>query len=148
MPTDSITSATSKPGTPAKSGSSKPGSGAPLRQRLRDALTGAIKSRDKVAVAALRSALAAIDNAEAVQIPQPAGEQLAIEQLRIGVGTAELARRELTEAQIEHIVRGELAEREAAARDYQRAGRIEHAERLRGEIRVLTEQLGERPAAS
>lgn len=147
MPTDSITSAASNPGTPAKSGSPKHGS-APLRQRLRDALSGAIKSRDKVAVAALRSTLAAIDNAEAVHIPQPAGEQLAIEQLRIGVGSAEVARRELTEAQIEGIVRGELAEREAAARDYQRVGRIEHAERLRGEIRVLAEQLGDRPAAS
>ncbi|HZP54660.1 hypothetical protein [Actinocrinis sp.] len=142
MPTDSITAAASKPGN-----SRKPGSSAPLRQRLRDALSGAIKARDKVAVAALRSTLAAIDNAEAVQVPQRAGEQLAIEQLRIGVGSAQAARRELTEAQIERIVRGELAEREAAARDYQRAGRIEHAERLRGEIRVLAEQLGDRPAA-
>ena len=41
----------------------------PLRQNLRDALTTAIKSRDRVAVAALRSALAAIDNAEAVDRP-------------------------------------------------------------------------------
>ncbi|HZU59236.1 MAG TPA: hypothetical protein VFA06_25370 [Actinocrinis sp.] len=142
MPTDSITAATSRPGSLRK-----PGSSSPLRQRLRDALSGAIKNRDKVAVAALRSTLAAIDNAEAVEAPQRTGEQLAIEQLRIGVGSAEVARRELTEAQIERIVRGELAEREAAARDYQRAGRIEHAERLRGEIRVLSEQLGDRPAA-
>ncbi|HEU5353984.1 MAG TPA: hypothetical protein VFU65_05965 [Actinocrinis sp.] len=141
MPTDSITSATSKSGARAK-----PGSAAPLRQRLRDALSGAIKSRDKVAVAALRSALAAIDNAEAVERTDTADRQLAIEQLQIGVGSTETARRELTEAQIERIVRAELAEREAAARDYQRVGRIEHAERLRGEIRVLAEQLGDRPA--
>lgn len=142
MPTDSTTAATSKPGSPAKSGSSTP-----LRQRLRDALTGAIKTRDKVAVAVLRSTLAAIDNAEAVERPQSADRQPAIEQLQIGVGTTEAARRELTEAQIERIVRAELAERESAARNYQRVGRIEHAERLRGEIRVLTEQLGDAKTA-
>jgi uncharacterized protein YqeY len=141
VPTDSITSATSKPGA-----SAKPGSAAPLRQRLRDALTGAIKTRDKVAIAALRSTLAAIDNAEAVERPRTADRRPAIEQLEIGVGSTEAARRELTEAQIERIVRGELAEREAAARDYQRAGRLEHAERLRGEIRVLAEHLGDRTA--
>jgi uncharacterized protein YqeY len=138
VPTDSTASATSEPGTRAKSGSAA----APLRQRLRDALTGAIKDRDKVAVAALRSTLAAIDNAEAVDRPQPADRQLALEQPRIGAGSAEAPRRELTQQQIEDIVRGELAERESAARDYQRAGRLEHAERLRGEIRVLAEHLG------
>lgn len=138
MPTDSITAATSRPGNRAKSGSPTP-----LRQRLRDALTGAIKTRDKVAVAALRSTLAAIDNAEAIERPDTADRQPAIEQLQIGVGSTEAARRELTDAQIERIVRAELAEREAAARDYQRVGRIEHAERLRGEIRVLAQQLGD-----
>ncbi len=148
MPTDSITPATSAPGPSAKSGSAKPGSVTPLRRRLRDALTGAIKTRDKVAVAVLRSALAAIDNAEAVERPESADRGLAFEQLRIGAGSAEAARRELTEAQIERIVRGELAERESAAREYQRAGRLEHAERLRGEIRVLAQQLGDLPAAS
>lgn len=141
VPTDSITSATSEPGA-----SAKPGPAAPLRRRLRDALAGAIKERDKLAVAALRSALAAIDNAEAVQRPESADRQLAVEQLRIGVGSAEMPRRELTEQQITAIVRGELAEREAAAREYQRAGRLEHAERLRGEIRALTRHLGDRPA--
>ena len=148
MPTDSITPATSAPGASAEPGPAKPGSVTPLRRRLRDALTGAIKTRDKVAVAALRSALAAIDNAEAVERPESADEGLAFEQLRICAGSAEAARRELTEAQIERIVRGELAERESAARDYQRAGRLEHAERLRGEIRVLAQQLGDLPAAS
>ena len=38
---------------------------ASVRERLRAALPPALKARDAVAVAALRSALAAIDNAEA-----------------------------------------------------------------------------------
>ncbi|TML43448.1 MAG: hypothetical protein E6G27_01660 [Actinobacteria bacterium] len=38
----------------------------PLRVRLRQALTTARKARDAVAVSVLRSTLAAIDNAEAV----------------------------------------------------------------------------------
>jgi hypothetical protein len=37
-----------------------------IRTRMRRALTAAIKARDRSAVTALRSALAAIDNAEAV----------------------------------------------------------------------------------
>jgi uncharacterized protein YqeY len=39
-----------------------------VRDRLRAALPAALKARDSVAVAALRSALAAIDNAEAVDL--------------------------------------------------------------------------------
>lgn len=143
MPSDSISAATSQPHATLEPGASRRGAGrdAPLRQRLRDALTDAIKGRDKLAAAALRSALAAIDNAEAVERPASADRGQAVEQVRIGAGSTEVARRELTEEQIEQVVRGELAERETAARDYQRAGRLEHAERLRGEIRVLTEQL-------
>jgi uncharacterized protein len=46
------------------------GDGGTLRGRLRGALPAAMKARDAAAVAALRSALAAIDNAEAVE-PAP-----------------------------------------------------------------------------
>jgi uncharacterized protein YqeY len=44
-----------------------------VRERLRGALPAAVKARDTVAVAALRSALAAIDNAEAAHITTPLG---------------------------------------------------------------------------
>lgn len=115
--------------------------GQPLRQRLRTALPAAMKAGDRVAVAALRSALAAIDNAEAVTRAPSADERLAIEQIAIGVGAAEAQRRILTGAMIEDIVRAEVAEREAAARDYDVAGRPERAERLRGEVAVLVAHL-------
>jgi uncharacterized protein YqeY len=47
-------------------------------------------------------------------------------------------RRSLTGAQMDAIVRAEVAEREAAARAYERAGRHERAERLRAEAGVLS----------
>jgi uncharacterized protein len=112
-----------------------------LRQRLRDALPAAMKARDRVAVAALRSALAAIDNAEAVGGTGAKG--MAIEQSPVGVGAAELPRRELTAEQVEEIVRAEVAEREAAALGYERGGHADRAAQLRNEIRVLAQALGD-----
>ena len=87
----------------------------PLRQSLRDASTLAMKRRDRVTLSVCRTALAAIDNAEA----RPVGEVPAagaIEASRVGVGAADAARRELSEAQIRGIVEAEIAERRAAAR--------------------------------
>jgi uncharacterized protein YqeY len=100
-----------------------------------------MKARDRVAVAALRSTLAALDNAEAVDRPASVDESLAIERIPVGLGAAEVARRVLTEAQMEQIVRAEVAEREAAARDYDQSGRPERAEQLRSEARVISAQL-------
>lgn len=115
-----------------------------LRERLRGALPGAIRARDAAAVAALRSALAAIDNAEAVdpaQAPPPGGE-VEIAGAVVGLGAAEVERQPLTEARMEAIVRAEVAERRAAADDYERAGQLERAERLRREADVLSAHLG------
>lgn len=114
---------------------------APLRERLRAALPAALKARDRIAVTALRATLAAIDNAEAVDRPIQVDQRLAIEQTPIGVGAAEVERRALTADQVEHIVRTEVAEREAAARDYERAGRFDRAKRLRDEAGVLAAHL-------
>ncbi|MEN3308686.1 MAG: uncharacterized protein V7603_4888 [Micromonosporaceae bacterium] len=100
-----------------------------------------MKARDRVAVAALRAALAAIDNAEAVDRAPAVDKRLAIEQIPVGVGAAEVARQVLTEADVARIVRAEVDEREAAARDYERAGRHERAEQLRAEANVLSAHL-------
>jgi phosphatidylglycerophosphate synthase/uncharacterized protein YqeY len=109
----------------------------PLRQRLRAALPAAMKTGDKAAVAALRSTLSAIDNAEAVERPGTPDRNLAIEQLPVGVGAAEMARRELSEDEVERIVRAELAERETAAQAYDAAGRPDAAADLRAQIQAL-----------
>jgi uncharacterized protein len=121
----------------------------PLRQRLRAALGAAIKERDRVAAGALRSALAAIENAEAVDVAGPTGSGAAggtspaIEPTPVGAGAAEAARRELTEDDVERIVRGEVAELDAAALAYERAEQGERARRLREEMRVLAAHLTE-----
>jgi uncharacterized protein YqeY len=109
----------------------------PLRQRLREALPAAMKARDRVAVPALRATLAVIENAEAVDRPAAIDRNLAIERIPVGAGAAEVERRVLTEAQVEQIVHAEVADREAAADDYERMGRPERAEQLRGEAGTL-----------
>jgi uncharacterized protein YqeY len=117
------------------------GGASTVRDRLRSALPGAMKARDGVAVAALRSALAAIDNAEAVdtaQAPQPdAGHHQLAGTVR-GLRAAEVARRRLSAEEMDDIVEAEAADRHTAARDYERAGHRAYAERLRGEAAVLS----------
>jgi uncharacterized protein len=106
---------------------------------MRRALTAALKARDQHAVTALRSALAAIDNAEAVDAAgqgHPPGEGR-IAGAILGVGAAEVARRTLTPAETQAIVRTEVTERQNAAHAYERAGRSGPAERLRAEAAVL-----------
>lgn len=107
----------------------------PLRDRLRAAVPAAMKSRDRRALAVLRSALAAIDNAEAVEIGDVRAG--AIEASPVGLGAAEVARRELTAAEVAAIVRGEIAERRAAALGYEAAGRADKAAELAAEADVL-----------
>ena len=97
-----------------------------------------MKARDRVAVGVLRATLAAIDNAEAVDHSEAPAGSLAIERIPTGVGAAEVARRELSESHVEQIVRAEIAEREAAAHQYERAGRADRAGQLRAEAEVLS----------
>jgi hypothetical protein len=98
-----------------------------------------MKARDQQTVAALRSALAAIDNAEAVEVtstpppaqpgPPPEREGAGTPESAtpvagagsvagavIGVGAGEVERRSLTVGEMEAIVQREVAERRTAAR--------------------------------
>ena len=106
-----------------------------MRQTLREALTSAIKARDTVAVAALRSALAAIDGAEAVDVG-PAGPVVAshpdVAGSVGGLGSADVPRRVLTDDDVVRLVRAEVAERRTAAAEYDRLGRGDRADRLTG----------------
>lgn len=111
-----------------------------VRERLDLALRRALKARDKVAVSALRSALAAISNAEAVApgSVQVRGAQSAhVAGAAAGPGAAEAARRRLSEDDIAEIVRGEIAERESAATGYERHGHAGQAARLRREAETI-----------
>ena len=113
-----------------------------MRTDLRRDLTAALKARDRVAVSALRSALAAIENAEAVPAPQPAaGGDDRVAGSSLGVGSAESDRRVLTAADLHAIVRNEVTERVTAADGYAQHGRDDAAERLRAEADVLRRYL-------
>ena len=109
---------------------------APMRDVLRRDLTAALKARDRNSIAALRSALAAIENAEA-----PSTDDLPAPRPQIGPASTEASRLLLTEVQIHAIVQAEVDERTAAAAHYERIGQNDHAERLRAEADVIRRYL-------
>jgi uncharacterized protein YqeY len=100
------------------------------RTRLRTELLAARKARNAVRAAALRSALAAIDNAET---PDPAAT--------VWWDGSEAIRRELTDAQICDLVEAEIAERLDAADTVRSHGQHMRAESLRAEAEVLSDLL-------
>ncbi|HST63847.1 MAG TPA: hypothetical protein VLM05_01550 [Mycobacteriales bacterium] len=110
-----------------------------MEERLRAALRAAMRERDPVATAALRSALGALGNATAVPAPPPAAtgdEHFAGS--AVGVGAAEASRHVLTPAESAAVVRAEIEERLAAASGY---GPGPAADRLRAEAAVLAAYL-------
>lgn len=115
-----------------------------VRDRLRAALSAAMRARDSVVVAAIRSTLGAIDNAEAVdaaQVPKPGAGHAMLAGTVQGLRAVEVERRTLSAAELDEIVRAEVADRHATARDYERLGHQAPAERLRGEAAVLSAYL-------
>ena len=105
---------------------------------MKESLRAAMRARDHTSIAALRSALSAIDNAEAVgQADASASHGGRIAKARLGVGAGDVARRQLTEGDAVAIVRAEIEERVAAAAEYVRRGERERAEKLRAEAAVL-----------
>ncbi|MGX9790598.1 GNAT family N-acetyltransferase [Mycobacterium sp. MMS18-G62] len=114
------------------------------RTRLREALLAARKDRDAVRVSALRSTLSAIDNAET---PDRAGVDASasgtVAGAVVGLGAAEVARRELSDAEIRALLRAEIDERLTAADDFTAHGHTERASAVRAEAAVLTDLLGD-----
>jgi uncharacterized protein YqeY len=108
-----------------------------LRLRLRQALPESMRARDKVAVRALRSTLAALDNAEAVHGDDDGHRSPALEQSPVGVGVTEVVRRELSEDRVVEVVRAEVTERLDAAAQLPEVTHAERAEQLRAEAAVL-----------
>lgn len=113
------------------------------RTRLRDALLAARKDRDTTRVSALRSALSSIDNAEAVDAAQVVPADSIIAGAAVGLGAADVARRELSDAQIRTFVHAEIAELLSAADDFAASGHVERATALRAQAAVLTGLLGD-----
>jgi uncharacterized protein len=122
-----------------------------IRMRLREGLSRALKSRDKIAISALRSALSAIGNAEAVDAPaaSPSISSSHVAGAAAGLGAGEAQRRRLSGGQAEEIIRAEISERHSAAREYEQAGHAGQAARLRSEAQVLMAMVpGEKQAGA
>jgi hypothetical protein len=103
-----------------------------------------MKAQDRQAVRALRSALAAIENASAVDIFLPTQSDTGpIAKAVAGLGAADVPRRHLTDEEAGDIVRTEMVERRSAAADYRRLGQPEEANRLDAEAMVLESILPE-----
>ena len=111
----------------------------PLRARMRADLVAAMKARETETVSALRTTLAAIDNAEAVAMPENVMDTVSgpIAGARTGVGSTEARRRDLSIDDLRAIVAAQIAERVDAAGQYDVFGRPEEATRLRREADVL-----------
>lgn len=100
-----------------------------LRERLAGDLRVAMKARDTLAVATLRSLLSALDNAGAVTETKAHAPVFG--------RSGDVPRRDLTAEDIKQVLAAEAAEREAAADDYERRGLRDGANRLRMELRII-----------
>lgn len=88
-------------------------------------------------MSALRTTLAALDNAEAVPVDETEPSGSAIEQSPVGAGATEVARRELNDREVADIVRAEATERLHAAAQLTAPAHADRAARLRAEADVL-----------
>ena len=96
-----------------------------LRAVLRRDLGIALKTRRAEAVAALRTTIAVIDNAEAV------------DPTTVGVGSTEVPRRDLSIADVRAVVADHIDDYVTEADRYQSLGRHDAAQRLRRQADTL-----------
>ena len=113
--------------------------GGDLREQLRRRLSQAMRDRDRVATAALRDAIAALDNAEAVDpgedVTSATSEYVAGGV--VGLGAAEAERRVLDLESQRAILRADMEARLAAAATYEHHGHGARGAQLRVEADVL-----------
>jgi hypothetical protein len=111
-----------------------------LRTRLRRDLRAAMKSQQRNEMAALRTLIAAIDNAESVRDASSSSSPSASEHVAgavRGLGAADAPRRSLSESDLKRIIETELWERDAQAERLTLLGRADDASRLRAEAEVI-----------
>jgi uncharacterized protein YqeY len=101
-----------------------------------------MKDRDQIAVAAFRSALGVIDNAEAAdRSDAPAVQAGTIAGGVSGLGAGEVPRRELSDDTLAELLRAEISQWEATATEYQRLGREDSSAGLYAQAAILTKLL-------
>jgi uncharacterized protein YqeY len=107
-----------------------------LVEEMNAALRGAMKARDRVAVSALRAALAAVANAGAAPIDSAPSE--------VRGRLVEHERVSLTDAETTAIVRAQIDDRRQIIAQLDGRGQDVEVARLAGEIAVLDAVLGGR----
>jgi uncharacterized protein len=114
-----------------------------LRGRLRADLLAAMKARRPEAVAALRIAIAAIDNAEAVEAPEraPGGASEHVAGAATGIGATEADRRVLSLDDVREILRAQVEERRTEADRCDALGQHAAADGLRRGTEALLEHV-------
>ena len=110
-----------------------------LRSVLRQRLSTAVRERDRIAVGALREAIAALDNAEAVEPDQGAATQTSeyVAGGVVGLGAAEAERRVLDTDSQRAILRADIVARLGDAATYEQHGQSVRAAELRSGADVL-----------
>jgi uncharacterized protein len=102
-------------------------------ERLKADLRIAMKARQNSTVITIRSMLAAIDNAGAVELD---------DSIKPAIGTSgDVPRRILNEEQVRELLHKEAENRRSAIVTYERLGRQEDADRLRAELAVFARYL-------
>ena len=110
-----------------------------LRVGLRHRLSEAVRDHDRIALAALREAIAALDNAEAVPTDADVNAQVGqyIAGGVVGLGAGEAERRTLDVAAQQAVVTAIIDARLAAASTYQGHGQTARAADLRSGAEIL-----------
>lgn len=118
-----------------------------LRDSLQAALASAMRERDGAVVAAVRSALSAVANAEAVSAPDSlpsATGSVHVAGAVQGLGTAETRRAVISERRQRELVAAEAAELAEHATRLEASGRHEEARAAQRAARVLRELLADK----
>ncbi|MEJ2109064.1 MAG: hypothetical protein P8Z37_03950 [Acidobacteriota bacterium] len=101
-----------------------------LRERLSDGLHSARKERDLISVANFRTLMAALDNANAVDVDL-SGPSMSV------TGSADVPRRTLSHGDVTEILWSELDECTSSAIEYQRHGREKEAAELEAQAAFI-----------
>ncbi|OHU19342.1 hypothetical protein BKG76_19755 [Mycobacteroides franklinii] len=113
-----------------------------LRATMRTDLSVALKARNSEAVSALRTAIAAIDNAESVDSTMDTTlNSTHIAGAATGLGATEAPRRTLSPADVRTIVQAQVDDRITEADRYDALGQPGAAAKLRVEATILSEYL-------
>jgi uncharacterized protein len=103
-----------------------------LRDTLRSDLRAAMRSRDTMRVSVLRTLIAAIDNAEAVALPEKSGaprtRAVSIHVAVTGDGPSEVERRLLSKTELAAIIQAEVKALQSAAHDLRSRGAAAQAD--------------------